>query len=74
MADALGKNVILYRGLTGRERFSGIGSALGSAQVSRGLSDRRDVGVCEPRESAFGLIPGLWSPGPLGRMGPPNVS
>ena len=36
-------------------------------RVSRGPSGRRIVSALLPRESAFGLIPGLESPGPLGR-------
>ena len=34
-ADALGRKATKHRGLKGRDRFSGIGSALGSGQVSR---------------------------------------
>ena len=36
---------------------------------SRGLSGRGYVGFLGPGESACGLIPGLRSPGPLGRTG-----
>jgi hypothetical protein len=34
---------------------------------SRGLSGRNDGHLSPPRASAFGLSPGLGSPGPLGR-------
>jgi len=55
----------ISNGLKGRERFCRIHSALGSG--SRGPSGRGIVAGGGPRESAFGLIPGLDSPGPLGR-------
>ena len=49
----------------GRGRFCR--NLLGSRFDSRDLSGRGVVVGFEPRESAFGLIPGLDSPGPLGR-------
>ena len=50
-------------GLTGR------GSLLAESG-SRAPSGRNDGGPCLPRASAFGLSPGLRSPGPLGRTEP----
>jgi len=37
-------------------------------QQSRGLSGRTALSISPPRASAYGLGPGLRSPGPLGRM------
>ena len=62
-ADSLGEKVAQYRGLTGRERAlpEPARETLAALQAA-GLR-----GLCGPRASAFGLGPGLGSPGPLGR-------
>jgi hypothetical protein len=44
------------------------GVKLNGQQSSRGLTGRMDDRAFLPRASAFGLSPGLCSPGPLGRF------
>ena len=55
----------MVRGLKGRG--SRPGERTVSGRPSRGLSGRGGMGLTGPGESAYGLIPGLRSPGPLGR-------
>src|SRR6185295_6953372 len=57
----------MARGLKGRG--SRLGERTVSGRPSRGLSGRGGMGLPGPGESACGLIPGLRSPGPLGRKG-----
>jgi len=67
-ADTLG-----WRGQMGRRPEGPRDSRSGRSdakQISRGPSGRRRLGPARlPRVSAFGLNPGLRSPGPLGRWG-----
>jgi hypothetical protein len=57
----------MARGLKGRG--SRLGERTVSGHPSRGLSGRGGMGLLGPGELACGLIPGLRSPGPLGRKG-----
>jgi hypothetical protein len=57
----------MARGLKGRGSW--LGERTVSGHPSRGLSGRGGMGLLGPGESAYGLIPGLRSPGPLGRKG-----
>src|SRR5262245_25050290 len=65
--DALGNKPQSPCGLKGRENPSWI--APSGEQSSRGPSGRIRFAEPLPRESAYGLIPGLRSPGLLGRVG-----
>ena len=62
-ADALGSKGPHRCGLKGRENPT-------RQEGSRGPSGRNGLSSLPPRASAFGLSPGLRSPGPLGRTEP----